>query len=60
MPSRFDLPHIDISALAGSQRYMGSGSAGSGAIRIREEHGRRLQEELNAAFAAADEDRPVD
>jgi len=60
MPSRFDLPHIDITAFRTSQPYMGSSTGGSGAVRIREEHGRRLQNELTAAFAAADEERPAD
>lgn len=60
MVSRFTLPHIDISGFASSNPYLGSGSLFEGAIRIREEHGRRLQNELNAALAAADADRPVD
>ncbi|MEQ8749936.1 MAG: hypothetical protein RIC52_09185, partial [Amphiplicatus sp.] len=60
MPSRFDLPHIDITAFGTSRPYMGSGSGGSGAVRIREEHGSRLQNELAAAFAAIDAERPAD
>lgn len=60
MASRFTLPHIDISGFRSSSPYLGSGSAIDGAVRIREEHGRRLQNELNAALAAADAERPVD
>ncbi len=60
MASRFTLPHIDISNFRSSGTYQGSGSAIDGALRIREEHGRRLQNELDAALAAADESRPSD
>jgi len=60
MASRFDLPHIDIAPFASSQPYAGSGSGGSSAPRIREEHGRRLQNELKAALSLSDTQRPVD
>lgn len=61
MPSRFELPHLDISAFKVDNNYQGSGSAvNSGADRVRAEHGRRLANELDAAFAAADELRPRD
>lgn len=60
MPSRFDLPHIDITAFQDTASYLGSGSGGDGAVRIREEHGRRLYNELEAALAAADAERPTD
>jgi hypothetical protein len=60
MASRFTLPHIDISAFRSSSPYQGSGSPIDGTVRIREEHGRRLQNELTAALAAADEQRPTD
>jgi hypothetical protein len=60
MPSRFSLPHIDITALASSQQYAGHPSYGSGAVRIREEHGRRIQNELQVALTAVDRVRPTD
>ena len=60
MPSNFDLPHIDITRLVSRNDYAGSGTGGQGAVRIREEHGRRLQNELEAAFAITDEHRPND
>jgi len=60
MPSRFTLPHIDIRPLAQRQNYLGSSSGGSGTVRIRAEHGRRMQRELNAALAIVDADRPHD
>jgi hypothetical protein len=60
MPSRFALPHIDISPFMAARAYLGSSSGGSGAIRVRDEHGRRLHNELNAAFQLADAARPDD
>ncbi len=60
MPSRFQLPHIDIAAFASSQSYAGEATGGNSAVRIREEHGRRVQNELRAALEAADIIRPVD
>jgi hypothetical protein len=60
MPSRFTLPHLDISARVATQDYAGDGSRNTGAVRIREEHGRRVQNELRVALEAADQSRPVD
>lgn len=60
MPTRFNLPHIDISAFVSSSGYLGQGSGGSSAVRVRAEHGARLQNELSAAFAAMDADRFAD
>lgn len=60
MPSRFSLPHIDISARATTQNYVGDSGGASPAVRIRAEHGTRIQAELRAAFAAADQNRPTD
>lgn len=60
MASRFSLPHIDIARFRQSQTYLGSGSGGSGAARIRAEHGRRVQNELQAALQIADLNRPTD
>jgi hypothetical protein len=58
MPSRFNLPHIDISPFASSQDYAGSSAFGNPCDRIREEHGRRLQNELRAVLALADASCP--
>lgn len=60
MPSRFTLPHIEISQFKSQQSYLGAGSGGGSTVRIREEHGRRLQGELNAAFRLSEELRPKD
>src|SRR5690349_17046799 len=60
MPSRFTLPHIEISQLKSQQSYLGVGSGAGSTVRIREEHGRRLQSELDAALKLADELRPKD
>ena len=60
MASRFTLPHIDIAEFKSSQSYTGSSSYGSSVVRIREEHGRRLKNELTAALAMADLARPTD
>jgi hypothetical protein len=61
MATRFTLPHIDITGLHSAGDYQGGGSGrGSSAVRIREEHGRRLLNELNASLAAADAGRPTD
>jgi hypothetical protein len=53
MPPAYNLPHIDISAFADSQEYSGHSSYDRGAVRIRAEHGRRLQNELATALEAA-------
>jgi hypothetical protein len=60
MPPRYTLPHIDISAYADAQEYSGHSSFDGGAVRIRAEHGRRLQNELTAALNASQEARPTD
>lgn len=60
MATRFTLPHIDISAFVTSVDYSGQGGGGSSAARIRQEHGSRLLNELNAAFEAADAARVLD
>lgn len=54
MPSRFTLPHIDIARFATTAEYMGAGGGGGANARVRAEHGRRVQNELAAAFAASD------
>jgi hypothetical protein len=60
MPSRFALPHIEITRFRSQQEYAGVPSGSSSAVRIREEHGRRLQGELDAALKLADELRSKD
>ncbi|MGE3475063.1 MAG: SUMF1/EgtB/PvdO family nonheme iron enzyme [Rhodospirillaceae bacterium] len=60
MPSRFNLPHIDITPLGGSSEYVGSGSPFDSEARVRAEHGRRIQSELRTALRLADEARPTD
>jgi hypothetical protein len=60
MASRFSLPHIEITRFVSNQDYAGSSSYGSSAVRIRDEHGKRLQNELKAALALADKSRPAD
>jgi hypothetical protein len=60
MAGRFTLPHIDISALRISRDYIGTGSGGSSAPRIRAEHARKLIAELDAAISAIDETRIED
>lgn len=60
MPSRYNLPHIDIAEFATPQDYSSEGSPGNPAARERQEHGRRLQAELAAALAMADQSRPSD
>jgi hypothetical protein len=60
MPSRFNLPHIDISAFATTQEYVGEQGFGSGAVRERAAHGERIQNELRVALAAVDATRPAD
>jgi hypothetical protein len=60
MPSRYNLPHIDIARFASEHDYSGDGAFGDPAARDRAEHGRRLQGELDAALAMADQARPTD
>jgi len=60
MPSRFNLPHIDIIAFVTSQDYVGEQGGGSGAVRERAAHGQRVQNELRIALAAADAAKPTD
>lgn len=60
MPSRYNLPHIDIARFASEHDYSGDGAFGDAAARDRVEHGRRLQAELDAALAMADRTRPTD
>src|SRR6266852_1211622 len=59
MPSRFNLPHIDITARVASQEYLSEGGPRSSAVRDRAEHGARVQNELRVALAAADGIRPT-
>jgi hypothetical protein len=60
MPSRYNLPHIDIAQLVTTQEYVGEQGFGGSAVRIREEHGRRLQNELRVSLDSAAQARPVD
>lgn len=62
MPTRFVLPHIDISNRAITRPYQApqENRGGGSTPLIREEHGRRLQAELTAAFQAADGTRVID
>lgn len=60
MPPRYNLPHIDISALSSDHEYVGEQGFGSSAVREREAHGQRLQNELRVALEAADVSRPTD
>ena len=60
MASRFTLPHIEIARFKSEQDYSGIGGGGSSAVRIRDEHGRRLQGEFAAAMKLAEELRPKD
>lgn len=54
MATKFNLPHIDISRFRDTTPYTGTGSPGGGSVRVRAEHGRRLQAELNAALELTD------
>jgi len=60
MASRFTLPHIEITKFKSQHRYQGVGAGGGVVAREREEHGRRLQVELDAAFELAEAMRPTD
>ncbi len=60
MATRFTLPHIDISRRYESSEYLGEGSGRDKNVRIREEHGARLQRELDAALLMIDQQRIID
>ena len=60
MPTRFSQPHIDIARFITSQDYQGSGSGGGSGVRDRISHGRRVQQELEAALRVMDSLRDVD
>lgn len=60
MASRFTLPHIDIAPFVTASGYTGKTSGSSSGVRIRAEHGRRLQNELAAALQLADQTRVID
>jgi hypothetical protein len=60
MASRFNLPHIDISAFVTTQEYVGEQGFGSGAVRERAAHGERIRNELRVALAAGDGTEPTD
>ncbi len=60
MPSRYNLPHIDITAFVSTQEYLGEQGFGSSAVRERAAHGQKIRNELRVAFAAADQKRPTD
>lgn len=62
MPTRFTLPHIDISTRGITRPYQAprENIGGGGTPRIREEHGARLQAQLAATFRSSDAVRPVD
>lgn len=60
MPSRFNLPHIDITARSTSQSYLGEGSGGRGTPRDRIAHGERVQNELRVALEAGAALKPTD
>ncbi|MBZ9921681.1 S8 family peptidase [Mesorhizobium sp. BR1-1-7] len=60
MPTRFTLPHIDISERHTSSPYTGEGAGRSNNVRIREEHAVKLKHELEAALAVIDQQRPAD
>tara|TARA_R110001632_G_scaffold20970_3_gene62098 strand:- start:473 stop:2950 length:2478 start_codon:yes stop_codon:yes gene_type:complete len=58
--TRFNRPHIDISALAQSRTYKSKGSRGGKVIqRVRDEHGPPLIEDYTRAFDEALRDRPA-
>src|ERR1019366_6164731 len=60
MPSRYNFPHIDITAFVSTQEYVGEQGFGSSAVRERAAHGQRVQNELRVALAAADQTMPTD
>ena len=60
MPSRYNLPHIDIAAFVSTYEYVGEQGFGSGVVRERVAHGRRVQKELRVSLSAADAAKPQD
>lgn len=60
MPSRYNLPHLDIAAFKSEHKYTGEGAFGDPAARDRAVHGQKLRAELAASLAAARELRPAD
>src|SRR5208283_4050739 len=60
MPSRYNLPHIDITAFVSTNEYVGEGGGRPSAVRERVTHGRRIQHELHIALDAADRTKPTD
>jgi hypothetical protein len=60
MPSRYNFPHIDITAFVSTQEYVGERGFGSSAVRERAAHGQRIQNELRVALEAGDQTRPTD
>ena len=60
MASKFTLPHIEITKFKSQHSYQGVGTGGGVGAREREEHGRRLQGQLDAAFKLVEAMRPQD
>ena len=62
MPTRFNLPHIDIAQRQITRPYQAprESRGGGSAPRIRAEHGAKLQAELAATFREMDATRPID
>jgi hypothetical protein len=60
MASRFNLPHIEITAFVSTSEYVGEQGFGSSAVRERAAHGQKIQNELRVALAAADATKPND
>ena len=60
MASRYNLPHIDITAFVSTHEYVGEQGFGSSAVRERAAHGQKIQNELRVALATSDEAKPTD
>lgn len=60
MPSRYNLPHINIAAFLATHDYVGEGMPGNPAVRERQAHGQRLRNELRASLDMAMQTRPID
>lgn len=61
MVSHFTLPHIEISARKQSQQYVGQGAGGGDRdAPVREEHGARVQQRLQAAYDFIASNRLID